>query len=82
MEWYSAMHPMVSGDAMSEVVALSLVVRERNCDTPPARAQAFFIKIVNAPERRFMQSGEATLLAFQKNNRRQLCREVQMFLID
>jgi hypothetical protein len=37
---------------------------------------------VNASERRFMQSGEATLLAFQKNNRRQLCREVQMFLID
>jgi hypothetical protein len=82
MEWYSALHLTVSGDAMSEVVAPSLVDRERECNTPPARAHALFIKIVNAPERPFMQSGEASLLAFQKHNRRQLCREVQMFLID
>jgi hypothetical protein len=45
-----------------------------------ARAQAVFSKLVNAPERRLVQIGEATHIALLEKNRLQLYREVQTFL--
>jgi pimeloyl-ACP methyl ester carboxylesterase len=47
---------------------------------PPARAQAVFSKLTNAPERRLVQIGEATHIVLLEKNRLQLYREVQMFL--
>ena len=43
-------------------------------------AQAVFGKLVNAPERRLVQIGEATHFVLLEKNRQQLYREVQEFL--
>jgi pimeloyl-ACP methyl ester carboxylesterase len=62
------------------VVPTFVVVGEWDGQTPVARAQAVFSKLVNAPERRFAQIGEATHIVFLEKNRMQLYREVQTFL--
>jgi len=65
----------------SEVVAPTLVVvGDWDGIQPPARAQVVFGKLVNAPERRLVQIGEATHFMLLEKNRLQLYREVQMFL--
>jgi len=65
----------------SEIVAPTLVVvGEWDGVQPPARAQVVFSKLVNAPERRLVQIGEATHIAFLEKNRLQFYREVQTFL--
>ena len=62
------------------IVPTLVVVGEWDNVTPPARAQAVFSKLVNAPQRRLVQIGEATHFALLEKNRLQLYREVQMFL--
>jgi pimeloyl-ACP methyl ester carboxylesterase len=65
----------------SDIAASTLVVvGDWDGVTPPARAQAVFSKLVNAPERRLVQIGEATHVVLLEKNRLQLYREVQMFL--
>jgi len=65
----------------AEITAPTLViVGDWDGVTPPARAQAVFGKLVKARERRLVQIGEATHIAFLEKNRLQLYREVQMFL--
>ena len=65
----------------SEIVAPTLVVvGDWDGVQPPARAQAAFSKLVNTPERRLVQIGEATHLVLLEKNRQQLYREVQTFL--
>jgi len=65
----------------SEIVAPTLVVvGDWDGIQPPARAQASFSKLVNTPERRLVQIGEATHFVLLEKNRRQLYREVQTFL--
>jgi len=65
----------------SEISAPTLVVvGDWDGLTPPARAQAVFGKLVNAPERRLIQIGQATHFALLEKNRLQLYREVQTFL--
>jgi pimeloyl-ACP methyl ester carboxylesterase len=64
-----------------EIAAPTLVVvGEWDGVTPPARAQAVFSKLVNAPQRRLVQIGEATHFVLLEKNRLQLYREVQTFL--
>ena len=48
--------------------------------TAVASAQALFVKLGNAPYKRFVQIGEGTHLMFLERNRMQLFREVQLFL--
>jgi pimeloyl-ACP methyl ester carboxylesterase len=65
----------------SEITAPTLVVvGDWDGVQPPARAQAVFGKLINAPERRLVQIGEATHFVLLEKNRRQLYREVQTFL--
>jgi pimeloyl-ACP methyl ester carboxylesterase len=65
----------------AEIAAPALVVvGDWDGVTPPARAQAVFSKLVNAPQRRLVQIGEATHLLLLEKNRLQLYREVQTFL--
>ena len=65
----------------SEIVVPALVVvGDWDGIQPPARAQVVFSKLVNAPERRLVQIGEATHIALLEKNRLQLYREVQTFL--
>lgn len=65
----------------SEITAPTLlVVGDWDGLTPPARAQAVFSKLVNVPERRMVQIGEATHVLLLEKNRLQLYHEVQMFL--
>jgi len=65
----------------SDVAAPTLVVvGEWDGVTPPMRAQAVFGKLVNAPQRRLVQIGEATHFVVLEKNRQQLYREVQTFL--
>ena len=65
----------------SEIVAPTLVVvGDWDGVQPPSRAETVFSKLVNAPERRLVQIGEATHLVLLERNRLQLYREVQMFL--
>jgi pimeloyl-ACP methyl ester carboxylesterase len=65
----------------SEITAPTLVVVGHwDGVQPPARAQAVFDKLINAPERRLVQIGEATHFVLLEKNRRQLYREVQLFL--
>jgi pimeloyl-ACP methyl ester carboxylesterase len=65
----------------SEIAAPTLVVvGDWDGVTPPTRAQAVFSKLVNAPERRLVQIGEATHILLLEKNRLQLYREVQTFL--
>jgi pimeloyl-ACP methyl ester carboxylesterase len=74
----------MSGKALwdpSEVIAPTLViVGEWDGVTPVTRAQAVFGKLINAPERRFVQIGEGTHILLLEKNRAQLHREVQAFL--
>jgi pimeloyl-ACP methyl ester carboxylesterase len=65
----------------SEIAVPTLVVvGDWDGVTPPARAQAVFGKLVNAPQRRLVQIGEATHFVLLEKNRLQLYREVQTFL--
>lgn len=65
----------------SEITAPTLVVvGDWDGVAPPARAQAVFSKLINAPERRMVQIGEATHIVLLEKNRLQLYHEVQMFL--
>jgi len=65
----------------AEITAPTLViVGDWDGVTPPARAEAVFSRLANAPERRLVQIGEATHVALLERNRLQLYREVQMFL--
>jgi len=65
----------------SKLVAPTLVVvGDWDGIQPPARAQAVFSKLVNTPERRLVQIGEATHFVLLEKNRQQLYREVQTFL--
>lgn len=65
----------------SDIVMPTLViVGEWDGVQPIARAQAVFGQLVNAPERRFVQIGEATHFLLLEKNRLQLYREVQTFL--
>ena len=65
----------------SEIVAPTLVVvGDWDGVQPPSRAETVFSKLVNAPERRLVQIGEATHFVLLETNRLQLYREVQMFL--
>jgi pimeloyl-ACP methyl ester carboxylesterase len=65
----------------SEITAPTLVVvGDWDGIQPPARAQAVFGKLINAPLRRLVQIGEATHLVLLEKNRLQLYREVQLFL--
>jgi pimeloyl-ACP methyl ester carboxylesterase len=67
----------------SEIASPALViVGDWDGVTPPARAQAVFSKLANAPERRLVQIGEATHIVLLEKNRLQLYREVQAFLDD
>ena len=65
----------------SEITSPTLViVGDWDGVTPASRAQAVFGKLVNAPERRLVQIGEATHFVLLEKNRQQLYREVQAFL--
>lgn len=65
----------------SEITSPTLVVvGDWDGVTPASRAQAVFGKLVNAPERRLVQVGEATHIVLLEKNRQQLYREVQTFL--
>lgn len=65
----------------SEITAPTLVVvGDWDGVAPPARAQAVFCKLINSPERRLVQIGEATHIVLLEKNRKQLYREVQLFL--
>jgi pimeloyl-ACP methyl ester carboxylesterase len=65
----------------SEITAPTLVaVGDWDGITPPGRARAVFDKLVNAPQRRLVQIGEATHIVLLERNRLQLYREVQLFL--
>jgi pimeloyl-ACP methyl ester carboxylesterase len=69
-------------DPAEITVPTLVVVGDWDGVQPPARAQAVFSKLINAPERRLVQIGEATHLVLLEKNRLQLYREVQMFLDD
>lgn len=65
----------------AEITAPTLIaVGDWDGITPPARARAVFDKLVNAPQRRLVQIGEATHIVLLEVNRLQLYREVQLFL--
>ena len=67
----------------SEIASPTLViVGDWDSITPPVRAQGVFSKLVNAPQRRLVQIGEATHIVLLEKNRLQLYREVQAFLDD
>jgi pimeloyl-ACP methyl ester carboxylesterase len=67
----------------SEIASPTLViVRDWEGITPPVQAQVVFSKLVNAPERRLVQIGEATHIVLLEKNRLQLYHEVQAFLDD
>jgi len=57
-----------------------LLVAEWDQDTPPYMAQALFAKLTGAPWRRLVMIGEGTHTVVMERNRRQLFREVQLFL--
>jgi pimeloyl-ACP methyl ester carboxylesterase len=57
-----------------------LVVAEWDADTPPAMAQALFAHLTAAPYKRLVLIGQGTHIVFTEKNRRQLFREVQLFL--
>jgi pimeloyl-ACP methyl ester carboxylesterase len=65
----------------AEIAAPALVVvGDWDGVQPPSRAETVFNRLVNTPERRLVQIGEATHLVLLERNRLQLYREVQMFL--
>jgi pimeloyl-ACP methyl ester carboxylesterase len=65
----------------SEAVAPTLVVvGEWDGTSLVSAAQAVFSKLVNAPEKRFVQIGQGTHILLLEKNRVQLYREVQSFL--
>jgi pimeloyl-ACP methyl ester carboxylesterase len=66
--------------ALSKLLQSLVVVGEWDGVQPPSRAEIVFSKLVNAPERRLVQIGEATHFVLLEKNRLQLYREVQMFL--
>jgi pimeloyl-ACP methyl ester carboxylesterase len=65
----------------SRITAPTLIaVAEWDQDTPPYMAQAVFSKLTGAPWRRLVTIGEGTHTVVMERNRRQLFREVQLFL--
>lgn len=57
-----------------------LVLAEWDQDTPPYMAQALFGKLTSAAWKRLVMIGEGTHTVIMERNRRQLWREVQLFL--
>lgn len=57
-----------------------IVHAEWDQDTPLYMAQAVFERLANAPYRRWVEIGEGTHTVIMEKNRRQLFREVQLFL--
>jgi pimeloyl-ACP methyl ester carboxylesterase len=63
----------------ARIVVPTLVIRGEWDGVQPS-AQGLFRKLVNAPERRFVEIGAASHFAFLERNRTQLFQEVQAFL--
>jgi pimeloyl-ACP methyl ester carboxylesterase len=57
-----------------------LILGEWDADTPPYMAHALFPRLSSAPHKRLVMIGEGTHILFTEKNRRQLFREVQLFL--
>jgi pimeloyl-ACP methyl ester carboxylesterase len=77
-EFWTAGKPLWDPSAITSPTLV--IVGDWDGVTPPARAQAVFGKLANAPERRLVQIGEATHIVLLEKNRAQLYREVQTFL--
>ena len=61
-------------------VPVLLIKAEWDQDTPAYMAQTLYLKLVNAPYKRYVELGEGTHTVLMEKNRMELFREVQLFL--
>jgi pimeloyl-ACP methyl ester carboxylesterase len=61
-------------------VPVLLIVAEWDRDTPVEMARELFARMVNAPQKRYIELGEGTHMVIMEKNRMQLIDEVQLFL--